>query len=90
VRLDLFLKTSYLVKRRAVAQELCDSGRALVNGRAARPAKEVKPGDSITLLFSTRSVEIEILAIPAARRKSGMVEPYRVIRETRFAQKDAT
>ena len=88
VRLDLFLKTSRLVKRRAVAQELCTSGRALVNGRVARPAKEVKPGDGITLLFSTRSIEIEILAIPAVRRNSGMAEPYRVIRETRFAQED--
>ena len=88
MRLDLFLKTSRLVKRRAVAQELCTSGRALVNGRVARPAKEVKPGDGITLLFSTRSIEIEILAIPAVRRNSGMAEPYRVIRETRFAQED--
>jgi ribosomal 50S subunit-recycling heat shock protein len=90
VRLDLFLKASCLVKRRAVAQELCDSGRVLVNGRAARPAKEVKPGYGITLLFSTRSVEIEILAIPATRRKSGVVEPYRVIREIRSARKDDT
>ncbi len=90
MRLDLFLKTSGLVKRRTVAQELCDSGRALVNGRAARPAKEVKRGDGITLLFSTRSLEIQVLSIPEARRKSGMAESYQVIRETRSTQKDDT
>ena len=90
MRLDLFLKTSRLVKRRAVAQELCNSGRALVNGRAARPSKEVKPGDGITLQFSNRSIEIEILAMPAVRRNSGTNEPYRVIRETRFTHKDDT
>jgi len=89
VRLDLFLKTSGLVKRRIVAQELCDTGRVLVNGRVARSAKEVKPGDGIMLVFSTRSVQIEILAIPAAKQKSGMIQPYRVIGEKRFAQKDA-
>jgi ribosomal 50S subunit-recycling heat shock protein len=88
VRLDLFLKTSRLVKRRAVAQELCISGRALVNGRTARPAKEVKPGDDITLLFSTRRIEIEILALPEVRRNSYVTEPYRVIRETRFTHED--
>ena len=88
MRLDLFLKTSGLVKRRTVAQELCDTGRVLVNGRVARPAKEMKQGDVIMLVFSTRSVQIEILAIPAAKQKSGVVQAYRVISEKSFAKKD--
>jgi len=88
VRLDLFLKTSGLVKRRTVAQELCDTGRVLVNGRVARSAKEVKQGDVIMLVFSTRNVQIEILAIPAAKRKSVVVQAYRVISEKSFAKKD--
>ena len=90
MRLDLFLKKSGLIKRRTVAQELCDAGRVLVNGRGARPAKEVKPGDGIMLVFSTRSVQIEVLAIPAAKQKSVVVQPYRVISEKRFALKDDT
>jgi ribosomal 50S subunit-recycling heat shock protein len=88
VRLDLFLKKSCLIKRRTVAQDLCDRGRVLVNGRVARPAKEVKPGDGIILIFSTRSVQIEILAIPAAKQKSVVVHPYRVVSERRLTQKD--
>ncbi|HEX9137465.1 MAG TPA: RNA-binding S4 domain-containing protein [Nitrospirota bacterium] len=88
MRIDLFLKTSGLVKRRTVAQELCDMGRVLVNGRVARPAKEVAPGDVIMLVFSTRNVQIEILAIPAAKQKSGVVQAYRVISEKSFAKKD--
>jgi ribosomal 50S subunit-recycling heat shock protein len=88
VRLDLFLKKSGLIKRRTVAQELCDAGRVLVNGRVARPAKEVKPRDGIVLDFSTRSVQIEVLAIPATKQKSVVVHPYRVISEKRPAQKD--
>ena len=88
MRLDLFLKKSGLIKRRTVAQELCDTGRVLVNGRVARPAKEVKPGDGIVLVFSTRSVQLEVLAIPAAKQKSAVVHPYRVIGENRSARKD--
>ena len=88
MRLDLFLKESGLVKRRTVAQKLCDTGRVLVNGRVARPAKEVKPGDGIMLVFSSRSVQIEILAIPEAKQKSVVIQPYRVISEKKFAQKD--
>ena len=88
MRLDLYLKTSRLVKRRAVARAMCDEGRVLVNGREARPAKEVKPGDTITLAFSARSMEIEILGIPAASKKGVAEEMYRVTTEKRTENED--
>ena len=89
VRLDLFLKASRLVKRRTVARELCDADRVLVNGLAARPAKTVRPGDSITLLFPTRSIELEILALPERAQKKAEAETaYRIIEEQRVSQKD--
>jgi ribosomal 50S subunit-recycling heat shock protein len=88
VRLDLYLKTSRLVKRRSVARAMCDEGRVLVNGREARPAKEVRQGDTITLAFSSRSVEIEVLGIPAASKKVAVEEIYRVIAEKRTENED--
>lgn len=36
MRLDKYLKVSRLIKRRTVANEACDAGRILVNGKAAR------------------------------------------------------
>ncbi len=90
MRLDLYLKTSRIVKRRAVARAMCDEGRVLVNGREARPAKEVKPGDTITLAFSTRSMEIEVLGIPAASKKVAVEELYRVTTEKRTENEDDT
>ena len=36
MRLDKFLKVSRLIKRRTVANEACDAGRVLVNGKAAK------------------------------------------------------
>jgi ribosomal 50S subunit-recycling heat shock protein len=83
VRLDLFLKTSRLVKRRTVAQELCDAGRVLVNGAAAKPAKEVRPGDVLTLAFSSRTVEIEVLGLPLKSRTAPSEESYRIRSEER-------
>jgi ribosomal 50S subunit-recycling heat shock protein len=88
VRLDLFLKASRLVKRRSIAQELCDAGKALVNGRGAKPAKEVKQGDHITLLFGTRHIEFEVLDVLAPSKKIEPTLLYRVIAEKRTAQKD--
>jgi ribosomal 50S subunit-recycling heat shock protein len=85
VRLDLFLKTSRLVKRRTIAQEMCIAGRVLVNSHEAKPAKEVKPGDVITLKFSSRVVDLEIIGmLKASSRKTSPDELYRLTSETRM------
>ena len=44
MRLDKFLKASRLIKRRTVAKELTDGGRAWINGKQAKAASTVKPG----------------------------------------------
>jgi ribosomal 50S subunit-recycling heat shock protein len=83
VRLDLFLKASRLVKRRTIAQEMCEAGKVLVNGHASKPAKEVRPGNCITLQFSAKRIEVEVRAIPASSKKIDAALLYRVIAETR-------
>jgi len=85
MRLDLFLKTSRLVKRRTVAQEMCIAGRVLVNGQVAKPAKEVKQDDVITLKFSSRVVDLAIIGtLDTSSRKMPPGELYRVKSETRL------
>jgi ribosomal 50S subunit-recycling heat shock protein len=81
VRLDLFLKSSRLVKRRTVAQEMCGAGRVLVNGQEAKPAKEIVPGDTLRLSYSTRIIDIEVLKVPTTSKnvKDSAEELYRVI-----------
>jgi ribosomal 50S subunit-recycling heat shock protein len=84
VRLDLFLKTCRLIKRRTLARDMCDNGRVLVNGRKAKPAKEMKQGDIVTLKFSSRSIDLEVLGLfTAPSRKKQPEELYRIILETR-------
>lgn len=85
MRLDLFLKTSRLVKRRTVAREMCDNGRVLVNGNEAKPGKEVKQHDIVTLKFSSRVIELEIIGLLAASsRKTPPDDLYRMKSDTRF------
>ena len=64
MRLDLFLKASRLVKRRSVARDMCEAGSVLVNGHEAKPSKEVKQGDHVTLQFTSKSIELEVLVLP--------------------------
>ena len=50
MRLDVFLKNTRLMKRRTAAKEMASSGCVLVNGHPAKPGKDVKAGDTLTLL----------------------------------------
>ena len=63
MRLDKFLKVSRLIKRRTVANEVSDMGRVFVNGNPAKPAKQVKAGDIITIEYANRKVAARVLKV---------------------------
>ena len=69
MRLDKFLKVSRLIKRRTVANEACDAGRVLVNGKTAKASVKVKPGDVIEIQFGTKTVKVEVLDIQDTTKK---------------------
>ncbi|MBD5401943.1 RNA-binding S4 domain-containing protein [bacterium] len=65
MRLDKFLKVSRLIKRRTVANEVSDMGRVLINGQPAKPAKQIKENDIITIEYANRSVKAKVLKVPS-------------------------
>ena len=69
MRLDKFLKVSRLIKRRTVANEACDAGRVLVNGKTAKASVKVKTGDVIEIQFGTRTVKVEVLELQETTKK---------------------
>lgn len=69
MRLDKFLKVSRLIKRRSVANEACDAGRVLINGRQAKASTNVKKGDVIEIQFGMKTVEAEVLDIQDTTKK---------------------
>ena len=79
MRLDKFLKVSRLIKRRTVANEACDAGRVLVNGKSAKASLNVKEGDVIEIEFGTRTVKVEVLDVQETVRKDEAKELYRYI-----------
>lgn len=79
MRLDKYLKVSRLIKRRTVANEACDAGRVLLNGKAAKASAEVKPGDTIEIGFGTRTVKAEVLSVEETVRKDEAKEMYRYL-----------
>ncbi len=69
MRLDKYLKVSRLIKRRTVANEACDAGRVLVNGKVAKASVDVKVGDQIEIAFGTKNVKVEVLEILETTKK---------------------
>ena len=63
MRLDKYLKVTRLIKRRTVANEACDAGRILVNGKVARASYEVKENDMISIQMVTRPSKVSVLKV---------------------------
>ena len=64
MRLDKYLKVSRLIKRRTVANTVSEMGRVLVNGIAAKPAKQLKVGDIISIEYKNMIKQYKVLIIP--------------------------
>lgn len=67
MRLDKWLKLSRVIKRRTVANEICDQGRVSINTRPAKASTEVKPGDRLEIQFGGKTLKLEILQVPAGQ-----------------------
>ena len=59
MRLDKYLKVSRLIKRRTLAKNAADGERILVNNNLAKPSKELKIGDIITIEFGLKRVIVK-------------------------------
>lgn len=64
MRLDKFLKVSRLIKRRTIANKVSEQGRIYVNDVIAKPAKQLKEGDIITIVQAQAEVKVRVLKVP--------------------------
>lgn len=79
MRLDKYLKVSRLIKRRTVANEACDAGRVMINGKTAKAGAEVKVGDEITINFGNKDVKVEVLLVTETVKKEEAKEMFRYL-----------
>ena len=76
MRLDKYLKVARIIKRRTVANEVCDAGKASVNGKTARASYDVKVGDIVELTFETRTVRFRVEQVAETVRKEDAASMY--------------
>jgi Ribosome-associated heat shock protein implicated in the recycling of the 50S subunit (S4 paralog) len=81
MRLDKYLKVSRLIKRRTLAKEASDSERILVNGVVAKPSKEVKVGDNLTITYGKKVIEVRIISLIDSTKKADASLMYELVSE---------
>jgi len=88
MRLDLFLKASRLVSRRAVAQALCEANMVEVGGVAAKSSRAIKEGDEISVRRRNRVTVVRILSIPTTKQVSRYeaTQLYEILSDTEQAE----
>ena len=79
MRLDKYLKVSRIIKRRTVANEACDAGRVMVNGKVARASYDIKIGDIIEITFGAREFKAEVVTVAETVKKDDATAMYKII-----------
>ncbi len=79
MRIDKYLKVSRIIKRRTIANEACDAGRVVVNGRPVKAGYELKVGDVIELTFGNKLAKYKVLLIKETVRKEEVDSMYEVV-----------
>ncbi len=67
LRIDKWLWAARFYKTRSLACDEIDKGRVHINGVAVKPAREVKPGDTLQLRAADGSRTLRVLAISDKR-----------------------
>ncbi len=67
MRIDKFLNTVNITKRRAISEDMCKSKVVSINDKVVKPAKDVKVGDIISIAYLERTVKYEVLQIPVTK-----------------------
>jgi len=75
-RIDKWLWCVRLFKTRSTAADACKSGRIFVNDMQAKPSREVKPGDEVSVRKMPAVYRFKVIDLPRSRQPAREVENY--------------
>ena len=95
MRLDAFLKKSLLIKRRELANQLCEEGMVRVNGVPRKASQDVKVDDELEFPLYNRVLKLRVLSLPEGNVKKAdqwslfeVLEDKRIPMELGFPDED--
>jgi ribosome-associated heat shock protein Hsp15 len=96
VRLDVWLWAARFFKTRALAKSAIETGKIDVAGQRAKPARQVRIGDSLRIVRGEETLQVEVVALSSKRGSAGVAitlyredEASRILREQQRAQRVA-
>lgn len=84
VRMDKWLWAARFFKTRALAARACDLGRIHSNGIEAKPAREVRVGDTLQVRNDAGEFQIEVLELSSMRGPAAVAQ--KLYRESEASQ----
>ena len=67
VRIDKWLWAARFFKTRSLAAQAVEGGRVRLGGERVKPAKELKPGDEVTVHIGELEWVVDVRAVSARR-----------------------
>jgi ribosome-associated heat shock protein Hsp15 len=90
VRIDKWLWAARFFKTRSIAAHACELGRITSNGHPAKPAREVRVGDLLTVANPSGEFRIEVLVLSEMRGPAPVAQAlYRETEESKAARQKA-
>lgn len=84
VRIDKWLWAARFYKTRSLASKACELGRIQANGIPAKPAREVRVGDRLSVKNDSGDFEVDVLALSDLRGPAVVAQTlYRETEESR-------
>ena len=67
MRIDKFLNSVNLTKRRSIAQDMIKNGVVAINDKTAKASKDVSVGDIVTITYLKGEKKYQVLALPTTK-----------------------
>ncbi len=67
MRVDKFINTVNITKRRTVAEDMCKSGVVFINDKQVKASKDVKVDDIIMIKYLETEKKYQVLQIPTTK-----------------------
>ncbi|WP_035375757.1 S4 domain-containing protein, partial [Haploplasma axanthum] len=69
MRIDLFLKTSRLIKRRKIANDAATKELVYINDKLVKPSARVKLDDIVTLNLGTKQIIVKVTSLTSKKEE---------------------
>lgn len=89
VRLDVWLWAARFFRTRSLARQAIDNGKVDIDGQRAKPARQVRVGDNLTIVRGEETFDIQVQALGDTRGPPSVAQRLYAESEASRARREA-